>query len=428
MSDELLVLLKGRMVGRIRKHQGEHTLEYEQSWRENRDSYPLSLSLPLARKTHTDPEVGAYLEGLLPDSEVILRNWGRRFGVSHRSPFDLLKHVGEDVAGAAQFLTPDKRGALETDRDEVRWLTEKEVEERLRNLEDDRSAWRSEGDPGYFSLAGSQAKTALFYDGDRWGVPRGRRPTSHIVKPPMNDLRGVLENEHVCLELARSAGIPAARSWIESFGDQPAIVVERYDRVEREGTLERVHQEDLCQALGIPPTEKYENQGGPGAPDIIALLQEHSSQPWEDVRTFIEALTLNWIIVGSDAHAKNYSVLLAQRGEVRLAPLYDVISVLPYDEFYPPRTKLAMRIGGEYRVGYVRPRHWEELAKNSGLDDDDVLETVDQVIESVRESLAAVCDEARRTALNTTVVDQLQEAISSQLEQRQRTLGTGANG
>lgn len=422
MSEELLVLLKGRKIGRVRKHEGTLSFEYRQDWRDDRAAYPLSLSLPLARREHRGPEVRAYLEGLLPDNETILRSWGRRFGVSHRNPFDLLRYVGEDCAGAVQFVAPEDEYDATVERGAIRWLTEGEVAERLQRLEDDRSAWRSEGDPGYFSLAGSQAKTALFYEGERWGVPEGRTPTSHIVKPPMGDLRGAVENEHLCLQLARAADIPAAESWVHHFEEQPAIVIKRYDRIQGEKGLERVHQEDVCQALGIPPTEKYENEGGPGAGDVAALLQEHSSEPWKDVSTFVKALAYNWIIVGSDAHAKNYSVMLAPGGQVRLAPLYDIISVLPYDEFYPPRTKLAMRIGGEYRVGYIRRRHWERLADTIGMKTDEVLQTARRICDSVTEVLADVCERAREAGLDRTTIDELEEAIREQVPKRQASL------
>lgn len=425
MSEELLVLLKGRRIGRVRKHQGKLSFEYTQDWRDDSAAYPLSLSIPLARKSHDGPEVRAYLEGLLPDNETILRSWGRKFGVSHRSPFDLLEYVGEDCAGAVQFVAPDNLDALTLDRGGVKWLSEDEVAERLRRLEDDRSAWRVEGDPGYFSLAGSQAKTALFFDGDRWGIPRGRSPTSHIVKPPMGDLRGVVENEHLCLQLARATGIPAVGSWVQHFDEQAAIVIERYDRVDGEDGLERIHQEDVCQALGVPPTEKYENAGGPGVGDVAELLQQHSSEPWKDITTFIEALAFNWIIVGSDAHAKNYSIMLAQGGEVRLAPLYDVISVLPYDEYYPPRTKLAMKIGGEYRTGYIFHRHWERLARTIGRKSTEVLKSVRRVCHAVATALPGVCARARGAGLDDTTVDQLEQGIREQVRKRQAALEGG---
>ncbi|MCG8469291.1 MAG: HipA domain-containing protein, partial [Gemmatimonadetes bacterium] len=334
-----------------------------------------------------------------------------------------LEHVGEDVAGAAQFVTPDRLTGLATGaRSEVRWLTEADVAERLRRLREDRSAWRSGDDPGYFSLAGAQAKTALLLEGDRWGVPRGPVATSHILKPPMEGLDGVVENEHTCLELAKAVGLPAATSTVLRFEDEIAIVVTRYDRALVDGILTRIHQEDMCQALGIRPIDKYENQGGPGAEAIIRLLAEQSADAREDIGTFIRALAFQWAIGGPDAHGKNYSLLLASGSEVRLAPLYDVISALPYPEFFPARMKLAMRIGGEYRLGSLSRRHWQRLARSAELDPTEVLELVGDTCKRVSSRLSMVCEEVRGTGLEHDVIGRIETEVSTQLELRTRAL------
>ncbi len=425
MRRELIVLLGGRRVGTVWEgERGALKMLYDPEWREDSNAYPLSLSLPLARREHGEPVVRAFLENLLPDSEPILRSWGRRFGVSSRNPFALLEHVGEDVAGAAQFIAP--RALVERTTSpppEVRWLTVADVAERLRLLRADRSAWRSADDPGYFSLAGAQAKTALLLEGDRWGVPHGRVATSHILKPPMEGLDGVVENEHTCLQLAKAVGLPAATSRVVRFEDELAIVVERYDRVYVDGTLERIHQEDMCQALGIRPLDKYENQGGPGAVPIIHLLSQQSSEPHEDIETFVRTLAFNWAIGGPDAHGKNYSLLLGAGSEVRLAPLYDLISALPYPrEFYPPKMKLAMRIGGEYRLGSIGLRQWQTLATAAELDPSQTVDTVRQVCEETGSRLSDVCVQVRASGLDHDVINRFETNVSEQLELRARAL------
>jgi serine/threonine-protein kinase HipA len=148
--------------------------------------------------------------------------------------------------------------------------------------------------------------------------------------------------------------LPAAISRVTRFESEIAIVVERYDRVRSGNQIVRVHQEDVCQALGIMPTRKYENEGGPGIKEIVELLRIYSSARDEDVRTFVHAVGFNWLIAGSDAHAKNYSLLIGGESHVRLAPLYDIASILPYEQFDIQKVKLAMKVGGEDRLSRRR--------------------------------------------------------------------------
>ena len=377
-------------MGELYHERGALSLSYFESWQDSEGAHPLSLSMPLPQRDHADAIVRPFVEGLLPDNDTILREWGRRFGVSSRNPFSLLAHVGEDVAGAAQFVRPDRVEALQREEGEVQWLSDKEVGDRLRELAKDESAWRSPSDTGHFSLAGAQPKTALLREGSRWAVPSGIIATTHILKPPVLGLRGFAENEHLCLRLAQALGLSAAISTIIEFDGEQVIVVERYDRAD--GL--RIHQEDLCQAQGVSPRAKYESEGGPGAAAIISLLRDNSSDPGEDVQRFLSALALNWFIGGPDAHAKNYSVLIAPRGQVRLAPLYDLVSLLPYPEREVSwKIKLAMKVGGESRVGFVKRRHWKRLAEATDLDPEAVVVSVTEIGSAIRDVLADVVAE-----------------------------------
>jgi len=387
---ELVVLLNGVPAGVVRQDSGELSFIYEETWRNREDGYPLSLSMPLVQRAHSDPVVRSYMEGLLPDNESILQAWGRRFGVSARNPFSLLQHVGEDVAGAAQFVDPERLEEVLQAGGEIDWIDEAEIASRLKALRDDHSAWWRSGDPGHFSLAGAQPKTALYRHADRWGVPSGVTPTTHIIKPPTIELDHFAENEHLCLRLARQLEISASSSEIWHFEDQPAIVVERYDREELDGRIVRIHQEDLCQSAGVTPRTKYEAEGGPGVSPIVKLLRDNSNAAAEDIDRFIEALALNWVLGAPDGHAKNYSVLIAA-GQVRLAPLYDLVSLLPYpEEEIPRKIKLAMKMGGEYRVGYVMRRHWRRLAEDNDLDPVRVVARVMYVASAAAEAVHLV--------------------------------------
>jgi serine/threonine-protein kinase HipA len=388
------------------------TFSYDPAWREEDDAYPLSLSMPLAAREHGPDSIEPFLWGLLPDNEQVLDRWARRFQVSARNVFALIGHVGEDCAGAVQFVRPDRlENILSGADDKVEWLNEGDVADRLRTLREDHAAWRLARDTGQFSLAGAQPKTALLLDGDRWGIPSGRLPTTHILKPPTGHFEGHAENEHFCLALARAVGLPTATSRVQRFGDEIAIVINRYDRVRVGNEIRRVHQEDMCQGLRIMPTRKYQNEGGPTAADIVELLRTHSSVRDEDVETFVGALAFNWLIAGTDAHAKNYAMLISGGPRVRLAPLYDLASVLPYEKFDMRKIKLSMKIGGEYRLFDVGPRQWRKLARELRLDEDRLFSRIVRMAARLPDEATTERTRVRREGLAEPIIDRLAEKI-----------------
>jgi serine/threonine-protein kinase HipA len=442
---ELVALVWEVDAGRVLKAPREGRLEfiYEDSWTSGEDSVPLSLSLPLAARVHGHDAIDVYLRGLLPDNERILERWASKYHVSARNAFALIAEVGEECPGAVQFLTLERADLVRKQPRglQVKWLEEKDVENRIIALNQDQAAWRLPEDTGQFSLAGTQPKTALLRLDGRWGVPSGRTPTTHILKPPIKDLNGHAENEHICLLLARAAGLAAANSEIRRFGKEVAIVVERYDRIPtvemaraaeaesatsesiawakslrrqaKDQPIQRLHQEDLCQALGIPPTRKYQNEGGPTPAQIADVLREHSSRPQEDIPAFVDALAFNWLIGGTDAHAKNYSLLHGRDGRVRLAPLYDVSSVLPYPRMNTPRVKLAMKIGGEYVLKRVTARHWAALSEELKLDQGETLRRIVKLSRRVAVSIPGLRSHAIDAGLDHPLVGKLLDLIAS---------------
>ena len=423
MNAQLVAVLNGREVGRIaRDGRGRLTFAYAEDWRRARGAYPLSLSMPLAAAEHGHKPVEAFLWGLLPDSANVLDRWGRRFQVSPRNAFALMRHVGEDCAGAVQFVQPERlaqvvgQGPPEAD-----WLDEKDVAGRLRVLRADHSAWRMPRDTGQFSLAGAQPKTALLYENGRWGVPSGRTPTTHILKPPTGEFDGHAENEHVCMQLASALGLTTVNSRVMWFEDQVAIVIERYDRQRTDAGFIRVHQEDMCQALAILPTIKYENEGGPGARAIVDLIRTFSSRSDEDVPRFVDALVFNWLIGGTDAHAKNYSMLIGAEGRARLAPLYDIASILPYD-FDPHKIRSAMKIGGEYRIRDIGPRQWRKLAKDLRLDADVLMTRIRELARALPDALADVCRAAEADGLDHPLVARLAGKLRERAQSSAKSL------
>lgn len=231
--NKLLVLLDGREVGVVRQLRGRLSFTYATSWTDGPGAYPLSLSMPLAATEHPHAAIEPFIWGLLPDNDFVLSRWAQKFHVSARNAFALVSQVGEDCAGAVQFVSPDKQEVLtKSPPAETEWLTEANVANRLRAVRIDASASRSPRDTGQFSLAGAQPKTALLFDGLRWGVPSGRTPTTHILKPTTGEFEGHAENEHLCLKLANTLGLPTAQTEVKQFEDLTAIVVTRYDRVD----------------------------------------------------------------------------------------------------------------------------------------------------------------------------------------------------
>jgi serine/threonine-protein kinase HipA len=232
-------------------------------------------------------------------------------------------------------------------------------------LRTDASLWHPNA-RGRWSLAGAQAKIALAFDhiNNSWVHPGGGAPTTHILKPALAGLDHHDLNEHLCLTAARLLGIPAATTIVRRFGTETVLVVERYDRLRRDGTVRRIHQEDFCQALGIHPERKYQADGGPGVEDMANLLRDVTTGSADnEVTALVRAVAYNWLILGTDAHAKNFSLLLSGPS-VRFAPLYDVASAAPYGD-HPRKLRMAQNIGGEYRPTAIEPRHWSRLAAST---------------------------------------------------------------
>ena len=417
MTGLLVVIADRRIMGEIqRDRRGRLTFVYADSWRFLDAAYPLSLSMPLVVAEHRHARIEPWLWGLFPDNEAILARWGQRFHVSPGNVFALLGAVGEDCPGAVQMVRPERVDEILRDDDpQVEWLTEAEVAERLRILRKDQSAWRVARDTGQFSLSGAQPKTAFLFDGQRWGVPFGPTPTTHILKPPTDGFDGHAENEHLCLTLAKALGLSAARSQVRRFEDEVAIVVERYDRVRLDGSIRRLHQEDMCQVLGLPLTKKYQNEGGPECAWLSEAIRTHSGEPGDDAWTFARATMLNWIIGGTDAHAKNFSMLIGAGGRARLAPLFDVASMLPY-EFDPKRLKMATKIGGKYLLEEVYSRHWVKFAAETRHPPSELLDMGKTMAETLSATFAETVDDAHADGLDHPILQRMVEVLNARSE------------
>lgn len=373
-------------------------------------STPLSVSMPLRVSPYLHATIHPYLWGLLPDNDRVLERWAREFGCSPTDVAGLLRGVGGDVAGAAQYVVPDTTPEESLPGD-VEWLSDDDVAQFLRDLRRDTTTWRPHPE-GRWSLAGAQAKIALLYDrsADRWSIPSGATPTTHIVKPAIGGLDDFDINEHLCLAAARRAGLIAATTSIRTFGAERALVVERYDRIiDDSGAVVRVHQEDLCQALSVHPDRRYEVDGGPGAEQLGRLIREVAGD--RDVARFFDALVYNWLVLATDGHAKNYSLLLSGH-QVRLAPLYDVASALPHLD-HPRKARMAQKIGGEHRPSFIQRRHWERMARSLGLGSDEAHARITALAERLPDALADAARESHLTVDEQRIADTIRDGISS---------------
>ncbi|HEX7290481.1 MAG TPA: type II toxin-antitoxin system HipA family toxin [Conexibacter sp.] len=358
MAPALEVLCFGERAGVLADERDGLRFAYDPVW-VAAGRPPLSYSLPLDR----EPEPGvvhAYFGGLLPEGEP-RRLLARRLGVSERNDFALLAAIGGDCAGAITLAPPgdgQHAGELEID-----WLDDARLAELIARLPDHPMLAGEDGEIR-LSLAGAQDKLPVIVDGDRIGITSGRTPSTHILKMPIARFDGTIVNEAFCLLFGSRLGVPTVPAQPRRAGDQPYLLVERYDRSPRpDGSFERLHQEDFCQALGIPSERKYEVEGGPSLADCFALVRRATTVPAAHTLVLLDAVALNFLVGNHDAHGKNFSLLRSPE-ETGLAPFYDILSTVAYPNL---ARKAAMAIGGERRPDYVRQRHLDRLCEAAGL-------------------------------------------------------------
>ncbi len=424
-TERLSIIANQAKMATLSYRQGKLSLCYEPSWLASDAAFPLSVSMPLTESEFPHDIIDPYLWGLLPDNKTVLDQWGKQFQVSPRNVFRLLAHVGEDCAGAIQFIPEDRENELleQPYREQILWLDEQDLNERIQLVLNNHGVQRVASDNGQFSLAGAQAKIALFQSSSdgAWGVPSGQTPTTHILKPAQAEFDGFAENEHFCLQLASALGMSVAESSVIHCANTPVIVVKRYDRFEYKGQCFRIHQEDFCQALSVPPQIKYQNEGGPAIADLAQTIWNVSSQPYEDIIRLADSIIFNYLIVGTDAHAKNFSLIFSGRDHVQLAPLYDIASALPYPHIYNPhKTRLAMKIGSSYQLNKIELRHWKKCASELKLPANELLGRLEKMCLSIQKLAISTARDLHDCGLNHGVIDSLSQKISQRAEDVQQ--------
>lgn len=387
-DSRLGVWTNGERVGTWSITNGEHLLQYDESWPVSPASRPLSLSLPFTPQNvpHRGEVVRNFFDNLLPDSDTIRRRLRDKFSTGSTEPFALLAAIGRDCVGAVQLL-PQSMSPEGFDRIDALPLDEAGVEHAIQSA---LSGGRAFGqlEPGDFriSIAGAQEKTALLWHKAQWMRPLGATPTTHIFKLPLGlvgnmraDMSSSVENEWLCARLLAQLGLPVANCEMAIFGQRKVLVVERFDRAPQlpKGAppwLARLPQEDFCQALGVSGEMKYESDGGPGIRAILRQL-DTSTRADEDKLVFVKAQLAFWLMAATDGHAKNFSIFLERGGGFHMTPLYDVLSIWPIigngpSQISMRRAKLAMALrskNAHYHLHEIHTRHWQTLAQQSGV-------------------------------------------------------------
>ncbi|MBI2606887.1 MAG: type II toxin-antitoxin system HipA family toxin [Deltaproteobacteria bacterium] len=425
-TERLGVYMNGVPVGRlIREGTGALSFTYAPSWLEREKPLPISRRLPLTEKPIVGKPVRDYFDNLLPDDPRIREKIAARARASGTQAYDLLAAVGRDCVGALQFY-PDDTEPGPVGPVHGKPLTAKKIAEIIRNLRINPLGINPESD-FRISLAGVQNKTALLWKDEKWLLPEGPTPTTHIIKPQIGripngpDLSLSVENEWLCLRLLRAYGMAAAEAEMVDFEELRVLVVKRFDREWSGGKLYRLPQEDMCQALGFGTEMKYESDGGPGIGSILRLLNE-SDRRDEDRGTFLKAQIVYWLLAAIDGHAKNFSIFIRPGGGFVLTPLYDVMSADPHinpGSFPLQKIKLAMAAGDHrhFKVREIRSRHWRQTANKYKFSE------IDGLIEEVIR-LTPLAIEKVRGELPKGFPTAVSEPVFAALAERARTLAT----
>ena len=358
----------GRPVATIDTDLDGPHLQYDEAWRRDGNSFPISLSMPLGAPRY-GPEVAVpWLMNLLPEGEP-LRAMTRALGVARDDVLGLIAETGRDLAGAMTIgarRTADKPAYRKIDHS-------RDLEQILAELPSKPFLMGDEGVS--MSLAGAQEKLPVALVDGVVAIPVNGASSTHILKPDNPRLIGSVQNEALCMVLGRRCGLKVASATTGTAGERSYLLVERYDRAGEGEAVRRLHQEDFCQALGRPPAAKYEYNGsgvrGPSLPEMFALVRAHMTA--RDITGLLDAVIFNIAVGNVDSHAKNYSILLGPR-QIELAPLYDLMSGLDWPNITQNH---AQAVDDQRRGRHIYGRHWRRMADACGLSKPGVLRRID---------------------------------------------------
>ena len=364
MAHDIGVWLFDQPVGTLSLVGGRLSFQYGHDWLAQPNAGALSQSLPLGPDVFDDLQCRAFFAGLLPEGNL-RRLIAQQCQVSSQNDFALLNAIGGECAGAITFVS-HRQPLATAEQAGVEWLDEPQLMALLDELP--RRPMLAGRDGVRLSLAGAQDKLPVVFDGQRIGLPKGVQPSTHILKPAIASVEDSVLNEGFCLSLAHAMRLSTAQAHIFVVQGLQVLLVARYDRrVGVDGQLVRIHQEDFCQALGVVPEMKYQNEGGPDLKACFDLLRKATRPSAPQVLRLLDAVVFNALIGNHDAHAKNFSLVYAGQSKnvaPTLAPLYDMLCTAVYEHLTP---KMAMKLGSKYKFTEVQARHWEQFAQAAGL-------------------------------------------------------------
>ncbi len=411
---ELPVFFEARRVGTIEVHADGPSFVYDPSWLATRGAFPISILMPLSPRRVPPATFLNWAANLLPEGAQ-LRAVGLKLGASPDDVVTILSEIGRDTAGA---LSIGKPGSASTGG--WRPIPNGTALERILS-ELPMKPFLAGEDGVSMSLAGVQSKIGVAIDGDgRLCIPIDGTPSTYILKPDSERLFGGTQNEALCLVLARRCGLRAPDVTTGRAGSRSYLLVTRYDRVAQNGRWRRLHQEDFCQALGKPPSAKYESNQtgvrGPTIADMFALTRNAMGAP--DVIHLLDYVIFNILACNTDAHAKNYSLMISGRG-FALAPIYDVMCAAAWDNV---TRNLAQKVAGKNRGEHLQRRHWVTLAADCGLNARRLVARVEALARAV---LAETKDAAAEVAAMPAGTHVLMDAFVAAIEGRARAILAG---
>lgn len=365
MTQTLVVVMNGQVAGHMTRATPRAAPEFTYSPEYlDQGLVPLSVRMPIGPGTFKPKVVVPFLEGLLPENTATRRVWADRLQTRAIDAFSLLTRMGWDCPGAVQLCLPEELGDMLTRSAEVEPVSDQEIAERLRHLRKDSASWSLPDER--WSLPGQQEKFTLVRQDDRWYGAKGSAATTHIIKPGIGTLLHQAIVEYATMRAAAAAGLTVAAVDFTHFDGQAAIVIERFDRLQHEAGIVRLHQEDFCQAVGVLPERKYEDHNGPSLARLAEVVARHSRKPDRDRRALADFAAINYIAGAPDGHAKNISLALWP-DNIHVAPLYDLATAFPYDNTGVTNSRTAFSIGGRRDFGRVLGKHWDRAARAMGL-------------------------------------------------------------